>query len=259
MTVKEFFTGFFYSPAIAFSGLTNLLLGSYKRDTDDNIKKASTAESNTNPGILGYFLNAVMYVARGVSNFIYNHKTAIATAFWASLVLAGAAALTVFLWPAALTAVATFSIYGLSIAGIVGAEAAAQIGAIAALTFVATSVATYVGAGVVNTINWLISCCKPTTGQNQQQTEPTTEPTLTEEAPTNVKGSAATLAKLQKEGAIPVIAKTAEEQAKLDAESKAKLDAEKKQANGSNVKLFQQPKQEDAPVVDTAATVACKQ
>ncbi len=225
MTVKEFFTGFFYLPARAFSGLTNLLLGSYKRDEEGNIKKASTAESNINPGILGYLLNSVMYVTRAVSNFIYNYQTTIAAAFWASLVLAGAAALTVFLWPAALTAVATFSIYGLSIAGIVGAEAAAQIGAIAALTFVATSAATWAVSGVVNTINWLISCCKPSTSKVEPQPELNNQPNNGEVAPTDENGSAAKLAKLQKEGAVPVVAKTAEEQAKLDAETKAKVDA----------------------------------
>lgn len=197
MTVKEFFTGFFYLPARAFSGLTNLFLGSYKRDEEGNIKKASTAESNTNPGILGYILNAVMYVARAASNFIYNHQTAISAAFWASSILAGAAALTVFLWPAALTAIVTFPVFGLTIAGVVGAEVAAQIGAIAALTFAATSVATYAIAGVVNTINWLISCCKPSAPTNPEQ-NPDQEPTLDEVAPENGNGSAATLSKLGK-------------------------------------------------------------
>ncbi|CEG58944.1 hypothetical protein [Legionella fallonii] len=162
MTAKDFFTGFFYLPARAFSTITDLVLGSYKRKDDGSIKEASKEASNTNPGLLGFVFESVMYIARGISNFIYNHQTAIAAAFWASLVLSGAAALTVFLWPAALTAVATFSIYGLSIAAIVGTEAAAQIGAIAALTFAVTSVATYAIAAVVNTINWIKSCCTKT-------------------------------------------------------------------------------------------------
>lgn len=166
MTFKEFMREVAYLPATVFSGVVNALLGSSKviKDTKGN------EHSIESRGLLGVALDSVKFVSRSVANFIANHKQAIATAFWASLALAGAAALTVFLWPAALTAVTTFSIYGLSIAGVVGANTLLQIGAVAALTFAATSVATYLTAAVVNTISALVDCCKPPKGPKGPET-----------------------------------------------------------------------------------------
>ncbi len=153
MTFKEFAKAAFLFPAKVFGGITSLLLGSYKRRPDAEIITDAQGNPSSNRGLLGSILDGFKYVGRGTSNFLYNHRQAIAVAFWASLVLAGAAALTVFLWPAALTAVTTFTIAGLSIAGVVGANVVAQIGAVAALTAAATSVAVYTAAAVANTIS----------------------------------------------------------------------------------------------------------
>ncbi|BCA97046.1 hypothetical protein TUM19329_34070 [Legionella antarctica] len=153
MTFRDFVTKAALLPATVFSGLTNLVLGSYQRKEDGSIITKRTVDGTTevtNRGLLGTVLDGVKYVGRAVSNFVHNHKTAIAIAFWASLLLAGGAALTVFLWPAALAAVTTFTIAGLSIAAVVGTSTIAQIGAVAALTAVATSLAVYAASTVVN-------------------------------------------------------------------------------------------------------------
>lgn len=76
-----------------------------------------------------------------------------------SLVAGAAVALTLFLWPAALTAVASFSVYGLSIAGIVGANTALQIGFTAGLAFAATSVASSFASALFNTVSWIKNAC----------------------------------------------------------------------------------------------------
>lgn len=157
MAANDFFGNVFLAPAWTFSKVTDLLLGSYKRNQNGDILRVRKSESNTNSGLFGTILDVLKYSARAVSNFIYNHQTAIAIAFWSSLALAGAAALTVFLWPAALAAVTTFSIYGVSIASLVGTGLAAQVGAVAALTAAATSSVVFVSAAIVNTLNAVIS------------------------------------------------------------------------------------------------------
>lgn len=159
-----------YLPANAFSGLTNLLLGSTSVDE-------KTGEPVVKPGLLGLALNGIKFVARSTADFIAEHKKAIATAAWLSLAGAGAVALTLFLWPAALAAVASFSIYGFSIAGVVGANTLAQIGLAAGLAAAATSAVTYAGAAVGNFISWVAGCCKnlrsksakPTTGLSKDE------------------------------------------------------------------------------------------
>jgi hypothetical protein len=159
MTFRDFAEKAFYLPATIFSGLTNLVLGhtatkkpTLKTDSSEDLSDFEQEEvlPKKKPGLLTLALDAVKYVATALADFIAAHKKAIAIAFWASLALAGAAALTLFLWPAALTAVAGVTVYGLSIAGIAGANALAQIGLAAALTFAATSAATYIAATFVN-------------------------------------------------------------------------------------------------------------
>ncbi|EHL29239.1 hypothetical protein [Legionella drancourtii] len=76
-----------------------------------------------------------------------------------SLAASAAVGLTLFLWPAALAAVAGFSVYGLSIAGIVGANTLLQIGVTAGLAFAATSVATSFAAAFLKTASWIIDAC----------------------------------------------------------------------------------------------------
>lgn len=153
MKFKEFMTTVGYLPATAFSGLANLVLGSTKKNRDGETQLDVNDKPVTNRGILGYALDGVKYVARSTADFIAEHKKAISVAAWLSLAAAGGVALTLFLWPAALTAVATFSIYGFSIAGIVGANTALQIGFAAGLAATAASVGTYLTAALANTFS----------------------------------------------------------------------------------------------------------
>lgn len=153
MTFKQFAYKTFVFPAAVFSVLTSGLLGSNpKNNKNEYLVDAQTKKPVNENGLFGWVADIFKAIARSVANFISNHKDAIAIAFWSSLAVGGAAALTVALWPAALTAVAAFSVYGFSIAGIVGTGFAAQVAAIGGLAAVATSVATYTVAAVVNTI-----------------------------------------------------------------------------------------------------------
>lgn len=172
MKFKEVMSTIAYLPANAFTGLSNLLLGSTVkekgRDGVEKVKMDLDGKPVTTPGLVGYIADGIKIVSRSTADFLSNHKKAIATAAWLSLLAAGAVALTLFLWPAALTAVATFSIAGLSIAAIAGASTIAQIGLAAALTAAAVSVATYVAAAAGNAINWLAECCKGLRSKSQK-------------------------------------------------------------------------------------------
>ncbi|HHF7367512.1 TPA: hypothetical protein ACPSKY_002646 [Legionella bozemanae] len=172
MKFKEVMSTIAYLPANAFTGLSNLLLGStVKEKGRDGVEKVKTdlnGKPVTTPGLVGYIADGIKIVSRSTADFLSNHKKAIATAAWLSLLAAGVVALTLFLWPAALTAVATFSIAGLSIAAIAGASTIAQIGLAAALTAAAVSVATYVAAAAGNAINWLAECCKGLRSKSQK-------------------------------------------------------------------------------------------
>ncbi|PWY56572.1 hypothetical protein DGG96_05460 [Legionella qingyii] len=162
MTFKEFIQGVGYLPANAFTGLVKLVLGSTEKveHVNEQSGKVEFVEDKVNPGLLGLAVDGIKFVGRSIADFLSEHKKAIATAAWLSLVTAGAVALTLFLWPAALTAVASFSIYGVSIAGIAGANALAQIGLASVLAAAAVSAVTYVGAGFGNFVKWLADCCK---------------------------------------------------------------------------------------------------
>lgn len=158
MKLKDFAEKAFYLPATAFSGLANLVLGYTEKPKvpgyNEELQDENQPRPKQKPGLLTLALSLALYginyVAVGIANFIAAHQKAIAIAFWASLALAGAAALTLLLWPAALTAVAGFTVYGLSIGAIAGGSMVAEIGLAAALTFAATSAATYLAATVVN-------------------------------------------------------------------------------------------------------------
>ncbi|HAT1659780.1 TPA: hypothetical protein RG395_002420 [Legionella pneumophila] len=158
MTLKQFATGVFYLPAAVFSGLTNLFLGSYAKDKRGNYIQDEDGNYVRNRGLIGLTLDAVKYLGTSVANFISNHQKAISVAFWSSLVVAGVAALTVAFWPAALAAVVNFSVFGVSIASVVGAGYAAQVAATAGVAAALTSVGVYVGATVVNAFNALREC-----------------------------------------------------------------------------------------------------
>ncbi len=159
MALKDIASKVFHFPAALLSGLSGFLFGSYQKFENGDYITDKNGKALTNPGLFGYLAMGFTATFRAVSNFVSNHETAIATAFWASLVVAGAAALTLALWPAALAAVAGFSVFGLSIAALVGTGVVAQVGVAAALAAAATSVAVYAGAAVVNSFiavkNWI--------------------------------------------------------------------------------------------------------
>ncbi|WP_454784928.1 hypothetical protein [Legionella sp. WA2024007413] len=148
MTFKQFMKTVAYLPANAFTGVVKSVLG-----YTDN-------KGIAHRGLLGLVTDGIKFVGRSISDFLSEHKKAITTAAWLTLAAAGAVALTLFLWPAALTAVASFSIYGFSIAGIAGANALAQIGLASLLAGAAVSAATYVGAAAGNFFSWVADCCK---------------------------------------------------------------------------------------------------
>ncbi|KTC91619.1 hypothetical protein OQJ15_13190 [Fluoribacter dumoffii] len=161
MSFKDIAKKVFYAPANAFSGIANAVLGHTQITTHNEFgRQYSRPKMENKPGLIGLLAEGIKTVSRSAANFLANHKQAIATAFWASLAVAGAAALTLFLWPAALTAVATFSVYGLSIAAVAGANALAQIGLAAGLAAAATSAVIYTGAAVGNFVSWIADCCK---------------------------------------------------------------------------------------------------
>jgi hypothetical protein len=148
MTFKQFAYSVFTLPAKAFAGIVSLVFGDFARKSDGSVVKGEGFR-----GLLGLVLDGVKFLGKSITNFLQNHKQAIATAFWASLAVAGAAVLTVALWPAALAAVTAFSVYGVSIASVVGTGFAAQLLGVGVVAAVLTSAAVYASAAVVNTLN----------------------------------------------------------------------------------------------------------
>lgn len=198
MTLKGFVVGFLEMPAKALGLITGLFLGA----NEYNKKDGSVDEKRSFPGILGLtvliatgILNGIKALGRGITGLVANHQRAIATAFWMSLLAAGAAALTLALWPAALAAVANFTIAGLSIASVFGANAAVQIGAAAGISALLASTVTYTIAGIANFVNFLKNCCSPKA--------PAANQADFVEADVVVEGSAKHLRKLGK-SAVPV-------------------------------------------------------
>jgi hypothetical protein len=154
MTLKEFMSSVFRLPARIFNDLSTLVLGGYAKNKDKPFL-----------GLLGLLLEGVKsvldlgkWIGRTITSFFKEHEKAIAAAFWMSLLIGGAAALTVAFWPAALALVANFTIAGYSIASVVGAGYAAQVAATAAVATVLTSAAVYTVAAVGNFVNFVKSC-----------------------------------------------------------------------------------------------------
>lgn len=201
LTFSDVVTGIFYLPARIFSGMTNLLLGSTSIDKygdEEHSRGLFGFAIDAVKFVAGLLLDATKYVARGISGFVANHSKAIATAFWASLAVAGAVALTVAFWPAALAAVVNFSIAGVSIASVVGANFIAQVAASAGVAALLTSAAVYVGATVINTYNaikdFFFGPKKPAASETTPETNPA-EDTL------NANSSANAMAALSKQSA----------------------------------------------------------
>ncbi|KTD76389.1 hypothetical protein [Legionella waltersii] len=159
MTFKEIMKKVFSAPADAFEFINRALFGY----SQTGINKVSGNKETVNkPGLITLILGLTNWLLTGISNFVSNHKQAIATAFWASLAVAGAAALTVALWPAALAAVTGFTVFGVSIAAVVGTGFVAQVAATAGVAAALTSAAVYVGDAIVTGVKAIIGCfCKP--------------------------------------------------------------------------------------------------
>jgi hypothetical protein len=153
MTLQQFMRDVAYLPATAFSGLVNILFGYTKKNKKGQPIRDEEGNPEINRGILSLTLDAIKFITRFIADVIGNNRKEIAIGFWTSSLLGGAAALTVFLWPAALAAVATFSVFGISIASVVGTNALVQIGAIAALSFTTTTLLTWTITLIVNATN----------------------------------------------------------------------------------------------------------
>jgi hypothetical protein len=192
MKFKEIMSAFFRLPARVLGGIVGLLLGDYARKRDGSI-------TDTKPflGLLGVVLESAKFIldlgratGRMITNLIKNHQQAIASAFWVSLLVGGAAALTVALWPAALAAVTSFSIAGYSIASVVGTGFAAQVGAIAGIGAVLSSAAVYSVAAVANFVSFVKGCFT-------KKAPPANEADF---VPDNLKSSVEALGKLNTKG-----------------------------------------------------------
>lgn len=153
MTLKEFVVTTLRLPATILGGLSTLILGDYDRDEHGVAKKQGVFR-----GILGLTLDLVKYIGRNITNFLVDHKDAIATSFWLSLLAAGAAAAVVAFWPAALAAVTGFTIAGYSI-GAFFTGFTAQVAATAGVAAVLTSAAVYSVATVANVCKFIYGCC----------------------------------------------------------------------------------------------------
>jgi hypothetical protein len=161
MKVKTFTSSIFRLPARVVGALFALVFGDYGRNRDGSIN-----EKTSFLGVLGLILEgikAILDLGRGIgrliTSFIKSYERAIATAFWLSLLVGSAAALTVAYWPAALVAVVNFSLAGYSIAALVGADFAAQVAATAAVAALATSAAVYAVTTAVTIADFILSCC----------------------------------------------------------------------------------------------------
>ena len=133
-TMKQIGAALLDAPGTVFSKLVGWTFG------------VTNEDGQTSRSLVGLLGKSLIFVGNKVGDFVKEHKRAIAIAFWASLMVAGAVALTLFLWPAALAALTTFSIAGLTVAGVVGGSALLQIGVFASLAVVVTSAATFAAA-----------------------------------------------------------------------------------------------------------------
>ncbi|RUR13128.1 hypothetical protein [Legionella sp. km772] len=190
MTFKEFMVGSFRLPARVLSATMTLVFGASALKRDGTVD-----EKRSFPGLLGLVLGSasalldlIKGLGRGLTGLIRKHQQAIASAFWMSLLVGGAAALTVALWPAALTAVVNFSIAGYSIASVFGTNFAVQVGATAGIGAVLASAAVYSVAAFANFVSFIKSCCTKAPAANQAD--------FVAEGPSNT--SAASLSKLSK-------------------------------------------------------------
>ncbi|KTD57527.1 hypothetical protein [Legionella shakespearei] len=152
MKFSDVVTWIFYLPARIFSGMTNLLLGSTSVD--------KYGDEEHSRGLFGFVVDAVRfvtnllfdatkYVARGFAGLLGKQMLPITVALWTAL----AVGLTVAFWPAALAAIANFTIAGVSIASLVGSNVILQALATTGLAALVTGTATFIGATAVSVFN----------------------------------------------------------------------------------------------------------
>lgn len=152
LTFKKFAVGFIKLPGMILSGLSALAFGYTEKNEQGETKKRH--------GLFSLLLTGLIAIGRGLTNIIAKHITAVSTAFWLSLIVGGALALTVFLLPAALTAITSFSVFGFTLGGLIGGfSIGAQSAVIGGLAALATSVVTYACTAIVNGISALINKC----------------------------------------------------------------------------------------------------
>jgi hypothetical protein len=194
MKFSDVVTWIFYLPAKIFSGMTNLLLGS------TSIDKYGDEEHSR--GLFGFAVDAVRfvtnllfdatkYLARGFAGLLGKQMLPITVALWTAL----AVGLTVAFWPAALAAIANFTIAGVSIASLVGTNVILQGLTATGLAALVTGTATFIGATVVNVFN----AVKNFFSGSKPQANPD-EPASEEDAP-DANTSAAALAALSTQAA----------------------------------------------------------
>lgn len=159
--LRDFAVGTVELPGTILFGIAKLIFGSTEKRKDGKVKTDREGKPIVFAGLLGLVLEGIGALGRRISSLIDNHKTAISAAFWASLAVGGAVGLTLYLWPAVLTFVADYALFGYSIAGIVGAEPLLQMGFAAGLAFAATSVASWTLSLVANTISAIKNACNP--------------------------------------------------------------------------------------------------
>lgn len=143
--IKDAATSVMDFPGKVFAKGVGLLLGS--KD------KKNTVHQN---GLLDLIMDGIKDVGRSISSFINDHRRAIAVSIWASLLVSGSVGVALYFLPVGiLAAVASFNVYGFSIAGIAGAGALSQVALTAGLAAAFTVSLTFTVAAIHNTIAWI--------------------------------------------------------------------------------------------------------
>lgn len=159
--LKKIAVGAIELPATIFIKMIQFVFGATERYDDGTVKLNKAKQPLIMDGLLGWLLKGIAAIGRSISDFVATHKNVIVAAFWVSAAVAGAVALTLYLWPAALTTVAAYELYGYSIAGIIGADPLLQIGLAAVLSFITASIVTYVSAAAINIVTAIKNACYP--------------------------------------------------------------------------------------------------
>lgn len=132
---------------------------------------------------VAFCADTFVFLAKGISAFVSNHSTAITIGFWAALLAAGLAtgiaAAVFYISVPAFEAFVGYSVFGVSIHSLAGAAGfAAELGIVAGLGAGLATLGTVVIASIVNTIEWIKSCCRSKVEpDNEPKPEPAVEKT----------------------------------------------------------------------------------